>query len=272
MKINTEVWMDRIRQLRKERGLSQVKLAVMADMDPATLNRLERGTGNPNLKTLERVADALGVEVADFFPKAGAPSSQGKLFNNGPEEERRRDAYEVALDAARRQAVQSRQAANRAEESDRPQTYFMRHENEAVMELLKYPAEELVGALIDTAAAREDERHDSILAKAIGVAAERWAAITTANLASPSGPDRESVPGVYLVAADLENLLSIVMGDGEVWEKLSRVERSEIATVAAALGRVTEGYHDHKDEAQAAEQRRAMVRQWTRELELATSA
>jgi transcriptional regulator with XRE-family HTH domain len=66
--------MERIRELRKERGLSQVKLAVMADMDPATLNRLERGTGNPNLKTLERVADALGVEVADLLPKGSSPS------------------------------------------------------------------------------------------------------------------------------------------------------------------------------------------------------
>ncbi len=71
--------MERIRQLRNEKGLSQVKLAVMADMDPATLNRLERGTGNPNLKTLERVADALGVEVADFFPKAIAPSPEASF-------------------------------------------------------------------------------------------------------------------------------------------------------------------------------------------------
>ena len=81
--------MERIRQLRKERGLSQVKLAVMADMDPATLNRLERGTGNPNLKTLERVADALGVEVADFFPKAQRRSSLEPSLLNGLEEERR---------------------------------------------------------------------------------------------------------------------------------------------------------------------------------------
>ena len=77
LETNTEVQMERIRELRKERGLSQVKLAVMADMDPATLNRLERGTGNPNLKTLERVAQVLGVEVADFFPKGSSPS----LFN-----------------------------------------------------------------------------------------------------------------------------------------------------------------------------------------------
>jgi transcriptional regulator with XRE-family HTH domain len=82
--------MDRIRQLRKEQGLSQAKLAVMADMDPATLNRLERGTGNPNLKTLERVADALGVEVADFFPKARPRSSPEPTLLNWFEDERRR--------------------------------------------------------------------------------------------------------------------------------------------------------------------------------------
>jgi transcriptional regulator with XRE-family HTH domain len=90
VEINAEVQMERIRQLRKERGLSQAKLAVMADMDPATLNRLERGTGNPNLKTMERVAEALGVEVADFFPKARGRSSLEPSLFNGLEEERRR--------------------------------------------------------------------------------------------------------------------------------------------------------------------------------------
>src|ERR687898_467968 len=87
-KINAEVQMDRIRQLRKERGLSQAKLAVMADMDPATLNRLERGTGNPNLKTLERVAAALEVEVADLFPKVTGRSLPEPSLLNGLEEER----------------------------------------------------------------------------------------------------------------------------------------------------------------------------------------
>src|SRR5215210_3067993 len=89
--------MERIRQLRKERGLSQAKLAVMADMDPATLNRLERGTGNPNLKTLERVADALGVEVADFFPKDRAPSSTQPPLNGFGEERRAPSVFADAL-------------------------------------------------------------------------------------------------------------------------------------------------------------------------------
>jgi transcriptional regulator with XRE-family HTH domain len=66
--------MRRVRELREEKGVSQVRLAVAAGMDPATLNRLEMGKANPNLKTLERLADALGVEVVEFFPKAEAVS------------------------------------------------------------------------------------------------------------------------------------------------------------------------------------------------------
>lgn len=74
---SAEVWMQRIRALRAERGLTQVRLAVAADMNPATLNRIEQGKANPNLKTLERLAEALGVGLVDLLvddsPKAQAP-------------------------------------------------------------------------------------------------------------------------------------------------------------------------------------------------------
>lgn len=271
------VTLEALRRARADAGLTISELAKRAGVSRDTVSNAERGLHSLQATTLHKVAHALGKAPSELLaeeerltPKARS-SSPEPTFDDALGDEQREDIFELALAAAKGQAEQDRKAENRtlASEGIRQPAYFKRHENEAVMELLKYPANELAGALIDTAAAREAERHDSILAKAIGVAAERWAAITTANLASP-GPDRESVPGVYLVAADLENLLSIVMGDVEVWEKLSRVERSEIATVAAALGRVTEGYHDHKDEEQAAEQRRAMVRQWTREI--ATSA
>jgi transcriptional regulator with XRE-family HTH domain len=101
--------MDRIRQLRTERGLSQAKLAVMAGMDPATLNRLEQGKGNPNLRTLERVADALGVEAAELLGKAQAPTSQRPLFNNGVRDEERR----IRLEEIREGYLASREGLNR---------------------------------------------------------------------------------------------------------------------------------------------------------------
>lgn len=69
--------MDRIRELRAIRGVSQAKLAVTAGMDPATLNRIEQGKGNPNLKTLEKLAEALGVGVVDLLEEA--PKAQAQL-------------------------------------------------------------------------------------------------------------------------------------------------------------------------------------------------
>jgi transcriptional regulator with XRE-family HTH domain len=81
----------------------------MADMDPATLNRLEQGKGNPNLRTLERVAAALGVEVADFFPKEMRRSSlEPSLFNGGSEEERGAEETPSIADDKRWLAVQQR--------------------------------------------------------------------------------------------------------------------------------------------------------------------
>jgi transcriptional regulator with XRE-family HTH domain len=77
-----EVWMERIKELRAEKGLTQVRLAVAADMNPATLNRIEQGKANPNLKTLERLAAALDVEVGDFFPKVQRSSPEPSLFDD----------------------------------------------------------------------------------------------------------------------------------------------------------------------------------------------
>jgi excisionase family DNA binding protein len=66
-------------------------------------------------------------------------------------EERRGDAGEVALEAARRQLTQDRQAAARAFESERPQTYFMRHDNEAIARLMQYSPDELADSLLELA-------------------------------------------------------------------------------------------------------------------------
>ncbi len=82
--------MDRIRELRNLKGVSQATLAVTAGMDPATLNRLEQGKGNPNLKTLEKLANALGVGVVDLLePEAGKADAPPSPEPEKVSEERR---------------------------------------------------------------------------------------------------------------------------------------------------------------------------------------
>jgi transcriptional regulator with XRE-family HTH domain len=92
--------MDELRRIRKERGLSQQRLAELAKVDKVTIVHIEGGKVSPKVETLEKLATALEVEVADFFPKAQAP-----LFQEPPEQEpagERRAAWEAAVDKAQR--------------------------------------------------------------------------------------------------------------------------------------------------------------------------
>jgi transcriptional regulator with XRE-family HTH domain len=65
--------MRELTRIREERGLSQQGLADASGVNKATINQIERGRRSPNLETLEKLAGALAVEMAYFFPKAQAP-------------------------------------------------------------------------------------------------------------------------------------------------------------------------------------------------------
>lgn len=57
----------RIVQLRDSLGLRQVDLANKADIDDGFLRRIETGKVNPTIKTLEKIANGLEVEMKDLF-------------------------------------------------------------------------------------------------------------------------------------------------------------------------------------------------------------
>jgi transcriptional regulator with XRE-family HTH domain len=59
-----------VRQLRKERGLKQYELAKAADVDPSVISHLELGHSNPTWGSIKRVANGLGVAVADLAAQA----------------------------------------------------------------------------------------------------------------------------------------------------------------------------------------------------------
>lgn len=75
----TKIVGDRIRIIRKERGLSQEQLANKADIEPSHLGRLERGERNPSLVSLQKVINALEITFEDLF-KYIQPS-QGDIDN-----------------------------------------------------------------------------------------------------------------------------------------------------------------------------------------------
>ncbi len=122
--------------------LTQQELAERAGVSLFTVQRIERGEGSVRPKTGRAIAGALGVGVEELLGKAQAPLPDF-------EDERRENVYDLVLKAAKRQAAQDRQAAARAEESERPQSYFMRHENEVAHRLSQYPTNELAEALIE---------------------------------------------------------------------------------------------------------------------------
>lgn len=58
---------QRIKTLRNERGLSQEKLALKADIDRTYLAGAEMGKRNLSLKSLDKIIRALGVSFEEFF-------------------------------------------------------------------------------------------------------------------------------------------------------------------------------------------------------------
>jgi transcriptional regulator with XRE-family HTH domain len=56
-----------VRRLRAEKGLSQEALALDAGMKRSYLSDLERGTRNPSVKALGRLAAALGVRPDELL-------------------------------------------------------------------------------------------------------------------------------------------------------------------------------------------------------------
>lgn len=58
---------QRIRDLRKSKDLSQEELSYMVGMDLTSINEIENGRRSPLLKTIEKFAKALKVEIRDLF-------------------------------------------------------------------------------------------------------------------------------------------------------------------------------------------------------------
>lgn len=60
-----------VRRIRRLRGLSQEQLALEADMKRSYVSDLERGTRNPSVRAVGRLALALGVRPSALLEDGG---------------------------------------------------------------------------------------------------------------------------------------------------------------------------------------------------------
>lgn len=72
-----------LRKVRVRQGISQEKLAVDAEIDRTYVGGLERGTENPTVAILDRLADALGIHVSAFFKEPSPTSKPPKPLPGG---------------------------------------------------------------------------------------------------------------------------------------------------------------------------------------------
>jgi ribosome-binding protein aMBF1 (putative translation factor) len=56
-----------IQKIRELKGISQQDLAAKCNFEKSNMSRLEAGRVNPTLSTLEKVANALEVSLAELF-------------------------------------------------------------------------------------------------------------------------------------------------------------------------------------------------------------
>lgn len=67
MKISKNLLGARIKEIRKNKGLSQEQLAENVGIDPKHLSRIEVGKNYPSINTLEKIADSLDIEIKELF-------------------------------------------------------------------------------------------------------------------------------------------------------------------------------------------------------------
>lgn len=81
------VYSVRLREARETYGISQRNLGIKAGLDDfvasTRVNRYETGVHQPDLQTLQRLADVLDLPVAYFFAEDDALAQLIKDFRRG---------------------------------------------------------------------------------------------------------------------------------------------------------------------------------------------
>jgi transcriptional regulator with XRE-family HTH domain len=138
---------DTIKEIRRRKGWSQKDLAEESGVGQDTISGIESGRHEPRPSTLRKLADALDVEVADFFREPAVPLADA-LPPSGPLN--KDEILDVVHDVILRQETETQQAANRAIWSQRMQDSYVRPENELMARLRETKRDVVDEALVET--------------------------------------------------------------------------------------------------------------------------
>ncbi|MDR5898856.1 helix-turn-helix transcriptional regulator [Halomonas vilamensis] len=61
---------QRVREIRKAKGLTQENMAALAEIDRSYMGHIERGEKNITLTKIYQISEALGIDVTDLFPRS----------------------------------------------------------------------------------------------------------------------------------------------------------------------------------------------------------
>ena len=87
---------ERIKTLRRQRGLSLRALAELSDLSPNTISLVERGATSPSVSTLHRLTTALGIPITALFEE---PTERVKVILTRADERPRSGSASVLLES-----------------------------------------------------------------------------------------------------------------------------------------------------------------------------
>lgn len=70
---------NNIRRIRREKGISQIRLAAFCDTSTSYIGLMESYKNIPKISTIERIAEALNVSPEELFKENEEESAKPKL-------------------------------------------------------------------------------------------------------------------------------------------------------------------------------------------------
>ena len=132
-----------IRRQREEKGWSQAKLGVDSGLGPSGISQIETGRRNPSAASLQRIAEALHVEVGELFPKDQARLPLEDVVS-----------LPLDIDQLKKQVIAESRSANQAELQTGVEDKIEQRYSREELFPLKEELEELRQAIAPT---KEDE-------------------------------------------------------------------------------------------------------------------